>query len=475
MSCEGPPSAEDLMPKRPRYDRDQTCIKCKSHRGNLVIKHAVYCFSCLPAMLIRKFRRALSASLDPAAPPRGTPSRTPPPDVVLALSGGPSSTVLLDMVWKCFSVEGSGRKDERRQVGSVRAVYVDWSCLGGKSVVESLREACQRYGIELTMVMGEAAFDAAWTSAVGMPRPTSELLVNQHSDRLPFLPSPMGAGPSDPIATLRAHLASLPTPSAIPAMLRTLTRLLILNTTCALSCSVLMLGTCLPRLSVDLLENVAYGGGFSLGSEREESVSLPLGEVHVIRPLRDWSLKELGWWLHSRSLPVPRGVDGKPDRLLAPSGGKTLSKLTEDFVLGLERDYPSTVSTISKTATKVVPAEPAAYRCAYCLRPAQKNATRWKAGTAVLVLPSLADGGNDPLAPPKTPPLPGAQGLADGLCYSCYTHLTSRGGTGAGKVRSIASQDADRSGSTGMPMPVWVRRVREEEMKQHIGEFLLEE
>ncbi|KZO96713.1 hypothetical protein CALVIDRAFT_563781 [Calocera viscosa TUFC12733] len=476
MSCDAPPSTEDLMPRRSRYDRGQTCIKCKSQRGNLVIKHTVYCSSCLPAMLVRKFRRALSTSLDPAAPSRGTPSRTPPPDVILGLSGGPSSVVLLDLVWKCFSAQGSGRKDERRQVGKVRAVHIDWSCLGRASLVESLKENCDHYGIDFTVVRGEEAFEPAWRNAVGLDGSAADAHIDLSSARLPFVPSL--AGPSDPVATLRAHLRSLPTPTSVPATLHTLTRLLLLHTASSSDCSVLMLGTSLPRLSIDLLETVAYGGGFALGAEREEIVRTSRGDVKIVRPLRDWSLKELGWWLYSRQLSVPRGVNGKPTQALAPTGGKTIGKLTEDFVIGLERDYPSTVSTISKTAAKVVPAEEAAYTCAYCLRPAQKDATRWKAGTAIMSLPFLiTNAATDPLTPPKTPPLPAEKGLADSLCYSCYTHLTARGGTGAGKIPALASNGGLVTlGEAGMPMPVWVQqKLTEEEMRESIGGFLLED
>ncbi|KZT59134.1 hypothetical protein CALCODRAFT_516233 [Calocera cornea HHB12733] len=473
MSCDAPPSKEDLMPRKSRYDRGQTCIKCKSRRGNLVIKHAVYCSSCLPAMLVRKFRRALSSSLDPAAPSRGTPSRILPPDVVLGLSGGPSSSVLLDLVWKCFSVEGSGRKDERRQVGKVRAVHVDWSSLGGRCLVEPLKELCERYGIELEVVKGEDAFDPAWRTAVGLDNSITEIRVDMSSGRLPFLSSQ--AGPSDPLTNLRAHLRSLPTPTSVPATMHTLTRLLLLHTTTKVRCSVLVIGTSLPRLSIHLLETVAYGGGFALGTEREEIVSVGNADIKLVRPLRDWSLKELGWWLYSRQLSVPRGLDGKPTQELAPAGGKTIGKLTEDFVLGLERDYPSTVSTISKTAAKVVPSEAAAYRCVYCLRPAQRDASRWKAGTAILSLSTpIASSLSAPLPPPKTAPLLTEDNLAERLCYSCHTHFTARGGTGAGKIRVL--EESGGFPETTMPLPVWVqRKLGEEQMKERIGEFLLED
>ena len=43
-------------------------------------------------------------------------------------------------------------------------------------------------------------------------------------------------------------------------------------------------------------------------------------------------------------------------------------ELFSDFIIGLERDYPSTVSTIARTCAKVVPKFEADGRCELCNR-----------------------------------------------------------------------------------------------------------
>lgn len=99
------------------------------------------------------------------------------------------------------------------------------------------------------------------------------------------------------------------------------------------------------------------------------------GEVRLIRPLREVSLKELTawvWW-------IQLSVVGKQ---IVPISERTIGSLTKgrsiivpvishpddsvDFIIGLERDYPSTVSTITKTVGKLAPKGKSGMRCVLC-------------------------------------------------------------------------------------------------------------
>ena len=191
---------------------------------------------------------------------------------------------------------------------------------------------------------------------------------------------------SNPITALKAHLRALPTPTATLSTLSTLTRMLLLYTAYSIGASHLVLGTSLTSLSISLISSISQGGGFVVPQAIQEEWIPPFvkvtpeakswnGEVRLIRPLRDVNMKECNawvWW-HQLSLVGKQSI---------PISGRTIGKLTKgrltvatvmshpddfsDFIVGLEKDYPSTVSTIAKTVGKLAPKGESGMRCVLC-------------------------------------------------------------------------------------------------------------
>ena len=138
---------------------------------------------------------------------------------------------------------------------------------------------------------------------------------------------------SEPIAALKAHLRALPTPTATLSTLSTLTRLLLLYTAYSIGASHLVLGTSLTSLSISLISSISQGGGFVVPQAIQEEWIPPFvkhtpgttswnGEVRLIRPLRDVSMKECtAWiWWHQLSLVGKQRV---------PISERTISNLTK--------------------------------------------------------------------------------------------------------------------------------------------------
>ena len=119
---------------------------------------------------------------------------------------------------------------------------------------------------------------------------------------LPFFPSKHNSTSS--LTALKSYLASLPTPTALPTTLSTLTRVLLQYTAVKTGSSHLLLGTSLTSLAVSLISGVACGGGFHVREEVQEEWtpdfrcdgSTPEKPIRVIRPLRDISAKECAVW-----------------------------------------------------------------------------------------------------------------------------------------------------------------------------------
>ncbi len=187
-----------------------------------------------------------------------------------------------------------------------------------------------------------------------------------------------------PLLALRGYLASLPTPTALTTTVKSLVRILLQYTALSIGCSHLLLGTSLTSLAVSLISGVCQGDGFHIREETQEEwgpqhIGLrTVGEdekakdrangptVRVIRPLRDVGMKECGawaWWMGVKvvgrekwSWPGTKQGIGSQTRGLASD--LLVWHFVDgflDFIVALERDYPSKVSTIVRTCGKLAP------------------------------------------------------------------------------------------------------------------------
>lgn len=119
--------ANSSLEKR-KFDRSNKCLRCKQSTGNLVIRHAVYCKygsvytpcsyintkirNCFIPFIIYKFRRALEPSVNPTSQRRNV--LKPSGNLLIGFSGGLGSTVLLDLVHRCYySEEGKLSNEEK--------------------------------------------------------------------------------------------------------------------------------------------------------------------------------------------------------------------------------------------------------------------------------------------------------------------------------------------------------------------------
>ncbi|KAH9972772.1 hypothetical protein BGW80DRAFT_1312474 [Lactifluus volemus] len=426
----GNPAAETgeaLMPKRRKFDRSRVCVKCKTNPGNLVIRHSVYCKDCFTPLISTKFRQALEPHIN---------------HVSTGFSGGLGSSVLLDLVHKvyCTSVGGDeskgGREHPRRNRvwKKIHVCYVEMCDAFPETSerIAQIRGAVTRYeDYEFISVRIQDAFDRGWWERV-----SGGVALDLAESLLPFN---LGVGgDSGPISALRSHLRALPTPTAIQSTLSNLTRLLLLYTAYSIGASHLVLGTSLTSLSISLISSISQGGGFVVPQAIHEEWMPPFvqrmpddnswnGEVRLVRPLRDIGIKECTAWVWWHQFPVV----GK-QRIPIPK--QTIGNLTKDFIIGLERDYPSTVSTIAKTVGKLAPKGKSEIRCIMCELPTQRSVQAWKAQTAIH---SFTEGSPADLT----------SALPSYLCYSCHTTLTSK------SSRSTAPRPSDMT--SAMNLPTW--------------------
>ncbi|KAI9461723.1 hypothetical protein BJY52DRAFT_1259811 [Lactarius psammicola] len=471
-SCGNPVSeaGEALMTRKRKSDTSRICVKCKTNNGNLVIRHSAYCKDCFTPLISTKFRQALEPHINrvPSGPRRG--ALKPSGSLLIGFSGGLGSTVLLDLVHKIYcarpgSEELKGGKEHPRKNKVWKKIYV---CYVETSDVypetsdrtEQISEAIARYeGFEFIPVRMQDAFDRGWWERVSGGAAPSLTDVPLAFD--------LTGGDAGSVFALRAHLLALPTPTATLSTLFTLTRMLLLYTAYSIGASHLVLGTSLTSLSISLISSIAQGGGFVVPQTIQEEWIPPFvervpgdsswnGEVRLVRPLRDVGTKECQAWIWWRQLPVV----GKQK---IPIPRQTIGYLTKEFIIGLERDYPSTVSTIAKTAGKLAPKGESGERCILCELP----------------------------LPRMTPSL--SLSLLSHVCYSCHTTLTSKSSRSTSTpswntlsevhlpiwaaVQSASGRGDSDERDTSSPCieEVWEsKRLDADGMKSVVGGFLLD-
>ncbi|KAF8917420.1 hypothetical protein CPB85DRAFT_1374222 [Mucidula mucida] len=490
-SCGNPATETDaLMTRRPKFDKTKDCVKCKENTGNIVIRHAVYCKACFTPMISFKFRRGLEPFVNDE--PQGSRRKglKASGNLLVGLSGGVGSTVLLDLIHQSYfaaRTDVTGGKDHPRNEaiwpkGRICYVEICSAFPGMRDRTEEVHLAASKYdSLEFLPLRLEDAFDESWWISVG-GKPNSESLSVDFSDQDLLISNISNEASHDISSTtrLRSFLSTLPTQTAISRTVPTLVRLLLLYTARTSGSSHLVLGTSLTSLSISLISSISQGAGYVVREEaQEEWMGNGLAKpIRIVRPLRDIGMKECAAWAWWHDLTIVR-----KERI--PGGTQDIALLTKEFIVGLEKDYPSTVSTIARTCGKLAPKQGSVRACILCERPVQDGIEDWKSKTSLRTLSGIKEAPMQSTYPHH---------LTPHLCYACHTTLTSR-----------SSRGALHTGSSLVSLPVWVnsglgkptrhevppmlevhsekplgsevwqtRKLKEKDMKQAINGFLLD-
>ncbi|KAG1840722.1 hypothetical protein DFJ58DRAFT_666932 [Suillus subalutaceus] len=510
MSSCGNPAAEEqaLMPRRLKFGKSKDCVRCRLKPGNIMIRHAAYCKECFTPIVDMKFRKALEPSVNARAGTSKRPKLKASGNLCLGFSGGLGSSIMLDIVHNTYFSSRPPLDDSGKPRGGTnhpRNASVWPSCIvcyvevcgafaGMQDRTEDIRSVVERYqSFEFVPLRIEDAFDESWWTKVSGSNNTPQVWLELSKEGLITDGLHVASQVTDltPVEAMRSYLSSLPTQTAISSALQNLTRVLILHTAHSRGSSHLLFGSSLTSLSISLLSSISQGGGYAIREELQEewasaatSGSKPSDVLRVIRPLRDVTAKECAvyaWWNNI-------SVVGRDKQRRAILG---IAALTKNFIVGLEKDYPSTVSTIARTCEKLEPKDTPSGQCRLCKRPMQSAIQEWKSRISIRSysddkiaadlahIPSPCRGNLDTSTPSQVPPL---LALTDFLCYSCHTTLTSRSSRGVKQSAPAVS--------SATPLPIWVadrglhedglmgdearRKIPEEEMLDTVAKFLID-
>ncbi|NXT95245.1 CTU2 protein, partial [Anhinga rufa] len=358
------------------------CVKCKQGSAALVIRLGdAFCRGCFREYFVHKFRAMLGKNR----------VIFPGEKVLLALSGGPASSAMLRQVQ-----EGLSRETAKRLRFVPGLIYVDEGAVRGQSPAQReqslarMETLLQATGFPYHLAHLEQALELPASilqpgpGGSGEPGPSYKEAVEgfiqeqrQEGDQdsgtsSPSLNTQMGDSSASrlPAAARTQELLRLfeavETPTAREELLQMLRTHLILQTARTKGYAKVMTGESCTRVAIKLLTNLALGRGAFLAVDTG-FVDNRHGDVMVVRPMREYMAKEIAFYNHFFEVPTVIAPPLPTKRREKPS----IHRLIERFLLGLQEDFPSTISTVYRTGEKLSPAPAKASseseRCLLCL------------------------------------------------------------------------------------------------------------
>ncbi|KAK4056481.1 Cytoplasmic tRNA 2-thiolation protein 2 [Microbotryomycetes sp. JL221] len=390
---------------------------------------------------------------------------------MLALSGGPASRAMLDLLTEQFpSHQQLPNRDPRRKVinpfESVDVVFVDESGVPAfnASHTDDIRHIVEETPFRLHIIRLEDVFDDSSTPPSMIDLSDLDLSAVASTSKC-----------STPLDQLRSFLSrDVHTTTSLTSLHSALLHTLLRRKALELGCEILMTGETATRLATKCLSGMALGRGYSVGEEMTSDwdyvfstrVESQEQEQHLLvsRPMSQLLSKEVSYYLHLKGRGHPCGDS---DNLLVQSpatkvspkeagiealvqgqqcGGAVppsidlksfdFSFMLADFVVGLEADFPSTVSTILRTSQKLGMRSADAQErqttvdsCPLCGLPSQRGAREWRQAITISQFDKMDV--SETFAQDQTildagSPMPDALALASDsmklaplLCYSC--------------------------------------------------------
>uniref|UniRef100_A0A8C3Q951 Cytoplasmic tRNA 2-thiolation protein 2 n=1 Tax=Geospiza parvula TaxID=87175 RepID=A0A8C3Q951_GEOPR len=379
--------ADAEPPRRRRAPADsqpRTCMKCRQSMAALVIRVGdPFCRGCFREYFVHKFRAMLGKNR----------VIFPGEKVLLAVSGGPASSAMVRQVQ-----EGLSREAAKRLRFIPSLVYVEEGAVRRQSpeqrqqTLAQMETLLRATGFPYHLIHLEEALELPPSilqpgperaSTSGPSGPSYKEAVDsfiqqqrQDGDSGTSLPghstpdTPAGATPCLPDAAQTQELLrcfeAAATATAREELLEMLRTHLIVQMARDKGYAKVMMGESLTRVAIKLLTNLSLGRGAYLAVDTGFTDQRH-GDVMVVRPMRDYTAKEIAFYNRFFSVPtvtVPPLFTKRREKL-------SIHQLVERFLVGLQEEFPSTISTVYRTGEKLSP-EPAkasseSQRCLLCL------------------------------------------------------------------------------------------------------------
>jgi cytoplasmic tRNA 2-thiolation protein 2 len=253
--------------------------------------------------------------------------------------------------------------------------------------MEQARSIAAGYGYSFHGVAIEDIYDPEWTDSrcfeavvtLITSLPKDQLTTSGQAPELlsRIIPTPASStseedapklSRQEKINKLKALLGACTTLTAKETVLQHFRSSLLIQLAKRGQCTILALGDSATRVAIQIIELTSIGRGYSLPHETS-LLSNWVQDCKVIRPLKDCLVKELDSFCGLNGLELIERHNAQLDWTIKTKADiKSIRRLTDDFITGLDKEFPSTVATVCRTAAKLTPPE-ATYdqKCPLCL------------------------------------------------------------------------------------------------------------
>ncbi|KAJ1649059.1 Cytoplasmic tRNA 2-thiolation protein 2 [Dispira simplex] len=415
------PVSKGRQPKR----SNDICHKCGLTKPAVKIRHTYYCKPCFKKSFVTKFRSTIGKAL--------RLSSSHKPRVLVGYSGGTSSRALLHLVGQYSRHEFV--TDDRDKFAKLVVCHIDTTGLfpelphdteGIRQSVEIAYPHVTYDNIPLEQVLTLQTMNDPLTGGWLMElSPVSDAIAGNFC----FIPRrPLAETQTSPTHRLTALFQAATKFSTKEDLLEHLTFQLLVQRAIHHRCDYIILGDTCTRLAIRTLANTGKGRGFALPLSLGGHPTWFNG-IQFVRPLRECLVKEAALYNHIEQLqvfPTPSFTTLRPTK-------SSINKLTEDFICGLDRDFPSTTSAVTRTAGKLKASDrvPNNAACLLCLMPVEGDSVAWKTAITVRTLPNSAEPSLAGESTVTASPHHMSENLADTplrltnyFCYACQTTLS---------------------------------------------------
>lgn len=331
-------------------DQVKRCRKCNSEQAFIVLDGVhVDCRKCFLESCNRKIRSTVGKS-------KLLKNNEP---ILIAFSGGPSSLALLDLVKN--SIESEARREQKFRPS---IVHIDTQSVLNRNMHElrmsrgrnidellgKIRVLCPKWPIYYSSIeMLYSRTDSQTDADTGKPR-FSLYQPDKLDESILFN--------SSALANFSQHLSKLDNLTDRHQFVQTKVMELVSEISGEINLSIehavdkfkfALLGSSASQLANDLLVSVILGQGSSIRAR--VSICDHRNQVALMRPMRDFSKKEILFYLRARNIEHNYRVE--PNLITFADRKSSIQTVTEAFVAKLQLEYPSTCSTLLRTGNKM--------------------------------------------------------------------------------------------------------------------------
>ncbi|KAG2236174.1 hypothetical protein INT48_003793 [Thamnidium elegans] len=352
---------------------DKTCCKCKTEAATVLIRQAYYCQSCFMFTFVGKYRSILL---------RLRNGNRQNGKVLLACSGGPSSIAMVNLTKNFMRVVPTEKK-KVQLIPEAIVCHIDESSLfeNNKGYAEKLKENMEKDfdGFEYFSHRLEEVFGPEFTKSGEFNKILKSSSGGIENGEYEHFVQCVQNNSTKPLAEqLQTLFNSIKKTAAKEDLIWNLKMKMIVTVAKREGCSYIFMGDSATRQAIKMIAMTSKGRGYTLPLDIGVDNEISFKDICVMRPMKDMLSKEIGFYNYF----------SKIDKYIMPAfnfstmmpAKSSIERLTEDFIVSIEREFSSTVSTICRTITKLQPSADMdlTKTCAMCLMPLESGIAEWR-------------------------------------------------------------------------------------------------